>query len=57
MKEKLLKDIRLAYDSTSNSCKMVTLENYYNTVQGIDEESINYEWYYKQLEDFGFKAV
>ena len=54
MKEKLLNAIEKAYHSTKNSAKKITLENYYNTVQEIDKESINYKWYYKQLEDFGF---
>lgn len=53
-KKKLLNAIEGAYHSTKNSAKKITLANYYSTVQEQDEESIDYEWYYRQLKDFGF---
>lgn len=54
MKDKLLKAIENAYHSTKNSCKKITLANYYNTVQELDETAISYGWYYKQLTALGF---
>lgn len=54
MKDILLNSIKEAYSNTKNSAKKITLSNYYSTVQELDECEINYDWYYKQLKDFGF---
>lgn len=51
-KQKLLNAIEEAYHSTKNSAKKNTLSNYSNTVQELDEEEIDYEWYYNKLKDF-----
>lgn len=54
MKDRLLKVIEESFYSTRNHAKKITLSNYYDTVQGQDEKSIDYEWYYNQLREFGF---
>lgn len=52
-KEQLIKAIEDAFNNTTNTCKKVTLSNYYNTIKSLSESEIDYDWYYNQLKSFG----
>lgn len=51
-KDRLLKAIEKAINRTSNKCQQITLSNYHETVSGLEDNQIDYDWYYHQLKLF-----
>lgn len=54
-KNRLLEDIKKSFLRTKNYAKQITLVNYYETVESLDKDSIDFEWYYNQLKEFKVK--